>query len=724
MPNETNETDATETDGSALALRSDACAGCGDAPDAGETFPALPDGTADRCAECARADGWNQCERDACGAWSDDARATEGDGGGYLCPPCFASNAFVCDACETAWTNRDGTYTVGDESWCRGCRDEHSRACDACGDRFDTREGSYNACNDCSRVTCEGCDPCTCSEDSENDTPSNPVTYRARAVASVPSIDETIRFGMEIECRMPSFPNDWSAKHDGSLSRRGEYETVSPILQGTAGVARLAGAVAKMEREGCGTAGNGGIHVHVSRAGRAWTVQDAYRVVSHWSAWGEDLASYIVPGFRLGSGARAYNAPLGGRNGDGEHVARNIADAVASGSTRWTSGASDVSHACGTRYRALNLEALDKYGTFEIRIFPSVVRADSATLYASFVARFVAFAVATDPARVAPSVARFGAGRFGLSVLSRCGSGASFRALALREWERVKPGTGQCVTGQDASTSDGPSTHHESGRDPFGAKRRAALVNASRTMLPFGRVVVADVAERDARPAPVVVPDASETERVAYRADCGAGFTYAEIDSGACVMAGTCPLSHACRVARNGPHASALRPSAESPETWGRIRAGCYCASCDSARSARDRQVRRAVVASASARGSSRIARAYLRLPVTRALALERAATRVAPRGGTVDRDALHGNRVAWRRSSDVTYGPDACGTACVARPHGCAEEGRRCHCGCGSIVDRATFPESAPRRAVGLPADAWNAFRSPAPQYPAPLPQ
>ena len=67
MPDETDPTIATVK-----------CSGCDATATADEPFPALPDGTDNRCPDCANADGWTTCDR--CDAWTDDAATVEGRG--------------------------------------------------------------------------------------------------------------------------------------------------------------------------------------------------------------------------------------------------------------------------------------------------------------------------------------------------------------------------------------------------------------------------------------------------------------------------------------------------------------------------------------------------------------------------------------------------------------------------------------------------------------------
>jgi hypothetical protein len=169
----------------------------------------------------------------------------------------------------------------------------------------------------------------------------------------------------------------WKVVTDASLtSRTSNCEVVSPVLRGTDGMNELR-TVAKVLRDaGASVNQSCGMHIHIGVDGLIDNEQQAHVIKAH-QQWSHAFDALVVE--------RRINAQWA-RKID-RATALDIAD-------EWTqhgdirNGNSDLTHN-RYRYRALNLNAFAKYGTFEFRSHQGSLNGMNATAWIAFHTAFI-----------------------------------------------------------------------------------------------------------------------------------------------------------------------------------------------------------------------------------------------------------------------------------------------------------------------------------------------
>jgi hypothetical protein len=205
------------------------------------------------------------------------------------------------------------------------------------------------------------------------DAPTTTRRSRRRAQAATQPLIETMTFGIEIECTVPSelhlsvggyhrgiqipgLPAGWLATSDGSI-RPGPghvgVEIVSPVLQGPAGILQVLEVCAWLERIGAKVNASTGFHVHVGWRGQPRQLRNLVRLVRR--------------------NERALYASTGTRSREQGHYCQPI-----SGDHQYDRLLAGAQVRCFDRYRTLNLTNLrNETGkrTVEFRVFSGTTSA-------------------------------------------------------------------------------------------------------------------------------------------------------------------------------------------------------------------------------------------------------------------------------------------------------------------------------------------------------------
>lgn len=170
----------------------------------------------------------------------------------------------------------------------------------------------------------------------------------------------------------------WKAVPDASLTHRnGTAEVVSPVLIGTHGLTEIR-TVAKVLRDANAEVNSScGMHIHIGVDGALNSVEQA-RVIQHHQRWSSAFDALCVPRRINGQWARK--------------ITLQEADGIAN---TWRTSV-DVRRESfchsSERYRALNLNAFAKYGTFEFRTHQGSLNGMNATAWIAFHTAFIAWA--------------------------------------------------------------------------------------------------------------------------------------------------------------------------------------------------------------------------------------------------------------------------------------------------------------------------------------------
>ena len=167
----------------------------------------------------------------------------------------------------------------------------------------------------------------------------------------------------------------WKVVTDASLtSRTSNCEVVSPVLRGTDGMNELR-TVAKVLRDaGASVNSSCGMHIHIGVDGLISNQMQAHVIKAH-QQWSHAFDALVVER-RIGANwARKIDRA----------TALDIAD-------EWTTN-TDIRNSYATsnqyRYRALNLNAFAKYGTFEFRSHQGSLNGLNATAWIAFHTAFI-----------------------------------------------------------------------------------------------------------------------------------------------------------------------------------------------------------------------------------------------------------------------------------------------------------------------------------------------
>ena len=173
----------------------------------------------------------------------------------------------------------------------------------------------------------------------------------------------------------------WKAVPDASLTHRnGTAEVVSPVLTGTHGLTEIR-TVAKVLRDANAEINSScGMHIHIGVDG-ALTTDEQARVIQHHQRWSSAFDALCV--------ARRINGQWA------KKITRQESDGIAN--TWRTSVDVKRERFCRgeQRYRALNLNAFAKYGTFEFRTHQGSLNGMNATAWIAFHTAFIAWAANT-----------------------------------------------------------------------------------------------------------------------------------------------------------------------------------------------------------------------------------------------------------------------------------------------------------------------------------------
>ena len=169
----------------------------------------------------------------------------------------------------------------------------------------------------------------------------------------------------------------WKVVTDASLSSRtSNCEVVSPVLQGSDGLSEIR-TVAKVLRDaGASVNSSCGMHIHIGIDGLIDIQQQAHVIVAH-QQWSCAFDALLVESRINASWAKKID----------RDSAFEIAGEWAQ-STNLRAGNSDLTHN-RYRYRALNLAAFAKYGTFEFRSHQGSLNGLNATAWIAFHTAFI-----------------------------------------------------------------------------------------------------------------------------------------------------------------------------------------------------------------------------------------------------------------------------------------------------------------------------------------------
>ena len=289
------------------------------------------------CNDCACERGWGACED--CGEWMDDPEHSDLDGC-PLCGECFDRKYCKCNSCDTVCKQDESYYDPDGNTLCESCYSDSVFYCESCGTEC-WLDGGYSHTD--YGIVCSDCH----SEHDEGDfSPGRNKPFDH--TESTDCIGSRRRYGVEVETDDCNGYTDldgrsaWGAKDDCTCDAK---ELYSAILAGDSGLREISKLSDLADDNGWESGDTCGTHLHIDMTDESLEelqcIAYAYRVTQ--DVWMDFVAE------RRRNYHYCYNLPW---------EAEEAADC------------NSESYLCtlGNRSDWLNLQAYNKFTTFEVRL--------------------------------------------------------------------------------------------------------------------------------------------------------------------------------------------------------------------------------------------------------------------------------------------------------------------------------------------------------------------
>ena len=307
----------------------------------------------------------------------DDSRNS--DNGDYYCESCYDDNFTQCYNCHSEISSEDAHNSDECNAYCESCYDEIFIRCESCGCEVETNhsfasEGGESYCEGCYHDNFNHCDNCgneCCNDESHyiessgntlcdhcyNERGGNsywqPRGFRAKIGYDL--VGSPRSFGVEVETHSCDNHSDlkdsrsWGCKQDCSIC--GE-EFWSDILKGNAGLEAIDELCEFAAENDWSVNSNCGLHVHLDMRSES---QDSLRSIAGAFRMTYEVWSAFVEEDRK-------------RNHYCKASGWSMNDLLEFDKDNEYNQTITRLHGSGNRYQWFNIDAYDKYKTFEIRL--------------------------------------------------------------------------------------------------------------------------------------------------------------------------------------------------------------------------------------------------------------------------------------------------------------------------------------------------------------------